>query len=70
MASKKKRNMVLRMAWGEEVQVTKDAGKFYLCGDRQFRKGSPNILEVTETKAEKEKEVMAHSEGGETDAAE
>jgi hypothetical protein len=70
MASKKKKNLVLRMAWGEEVKVTKETGKFYLCGERQFRKGSPHILEVTEAKGEKKEEVLNASEGGEADAAE
>lgn len=70
MASKKKKNLVLHLAWGEDVKATKETGKFYLCGERQFRKGSPHILEVTEAKGEKKEEVLIPSDGGEADAAE
>lgn len=62
MARKKKTpngeaGKVLVFGDGSEVPVTGEQGKFWICGERQFRKGNPKIVriegrEAAETPAE------------------
>lgn len=54
MASKAKKALVL--VSGERVPVTKEEGKWYICGNRRFRKLSGQISSVEEEKPEKGKE--------------
>ena len=53
MASKKSKK-ILCMVNGDEIPVTGQKGKYWICGETQFRKANPSILCV---KTVKEKEV-------------
>ena len=70
MATKAKKTLVLLD--GERVPVTKEEGKWYICGDRRFRKLSGQISAVEEEKPEKAKEPAKKKKPaqGESDGAE
>lgn len=70
MASKTKKTLVL--VSGERVPVTKEEGKWYICGDRRFRKMSGQISTVEEEKPEKGKEPAKEKKPaeGKSDGAE
>lgn len=46
---------------GSEAAVTGENGKYFLCGNTQYRRGNPNILRVEERKAKKE--VSGNADG-------
>lgn len=54
--SKKKREKIIVLPNGEEIRVTKETGKYYLCDGCQFRKGNPSIKVKTETPKEPDPE--------------
>lgn len=53
MASKKSKK-ILCMVNGDEIPITGQKGKYWICGETQFRKANPAIFGV---KTVKEKEV-------------
>lgn len=56
--AKAKAKKVLLMNDGKEYEITGEAGRFWICGDTQFRKGNGEVVEAKTGKdAAKEDEV-------------
>lgn len=53
MATKKKAKKTAVLADGTKLAVTGDAGRYILCGGRQFRKSNVTVIEAEEEREEK-----------------
>ena len=60
--AKPKTRKVLKLKDGTEYGITKENGKYYICGKTQFRKANPNIAEIVKVKLEEEKEEIEKGE--------
>lgn len=52
-------NKVLVMTGGENLEITGEQGKYWLCGERKVRKLNRGILRVEEAKAPAEEKPEA-----------
>ena len=65
MASKKTTKRYLYLTNDKKYEVTGENGKYFICGDTQFRKGNAEIrnLEIEEVKASKKKAEIEDNDG-------
>lgn len=65
MASKKTTKRYLYLTNDKKYEVTGENGKYFICGDTQFRKGNAEIrnLEIEEVKASKKKSEIEVDDG-------
>ena len=59
MSKKKESKRELVFADGTRVRVTGEKGKYWLCGEAQYRKGNPGIVGVEK---EKDEETISPAE--------
>lgn len=60
--AKPKTRKVLKHKNGTEYGITKENGKYYICGKTQFRKSNPDIAEIVRVKLEEETEEKEEKE--------